>query len=366
MAKLKSIFGQYAESMQLMIDRSQDRFGPTWFQNYFTWAPPQVGLTFTSIIGASRIEAAASVVSRDSETPLRSRGQLTKLSGEIPAIRQMFKMEESDYRDYLVMQNMPVPETTRRDQMLDMIFNDVLKCGKAVMKRLDYMTLQAVSTGEIDLSALNNPDGIILNEPLDLLMPSGNKSQAAVSWSNPTTATPIADIEATVEKATEAGRAIGKILMSKLLWSKFKKAKEVIDTMAAFLYGPKPGSGFNPTAITSLTNVNNYLSENLLPVIEIVDQVIGIEKNGIISPQRPFSDNNAVFIPAGPLGVIKNAIAIEEAKPVEGVSYAKFQQALISKWSANEPFGEWTKGDLNAFPSLDTIDGIFLLTAVYP
>ena len=363
--KLKSIFGAYADQLQLVVDRGQDRFAPTWYQNYFTFAPPQVGLTYTSVIGASRIEAAASVVSRDSDTPLRARGQLSKMSGEIPAIKEMFKMTESDYRDYLVMQSMPVPDTTKRDQMLDFIFNDTLKVRNSVFKRLDYLVQQGLSTGQIDLNVTNNPDGIVLTEPLDLLMPASNKKQAAVSWDVPATATPLTDIENTIKAATDAGRSIAKILMENGLWLKFKKCKEVIDTMQAFYYAAKPGGGFNPVAITTLDNINNFLTANRLPVIEIVDNVIGIETDGVISNQRPFSAINAVFVPGNQLGTIKNAIAIEQLRPVASVSYATSNGALISKWSANEPFGEWTKAEGNMFPSFDAIDSIYHLKAIF-
>ncbi|TWI86302.1 major capsid protein E [Chitinophaga japonensis] len=365
MAKLKSIFGTYADNMQLMIDRSQDRFAQTWFQRYFAWAPPQMSLTYTSVIGASRIEAAASVVNRDSQTPLRARGQLSKLSGQIPAIKEMFKMTEEDYRDYLVMQQMPVSDTVRRDQMLDFIFNDVLKVGNAAMKRLDYLTLEGLSTGKITLTTLNNPDGLVLDTALDLLMPSTNQKQAAVSWDSPSTATPITDFQTVKKAATDLGRSVVKVLMSNALFLKFIKTQEVIDTMKGYYYGPKPGGSFSPVAITTLDSINTFLQAAGLPIIEIVDEVVGIEKDGIITPTRPFNENNAVFVPAGQLGTIKNALAIEEAKPVAGVSYATYQRALISKWSQNEPFGEWTKSELNAFPSFDSMDGIFLLEAVY-
>ena len=363
--KLKSIFGAYADQLQLVIDRSQDRFAPTWYPNYFTFAPPQVSLDFTSVIGASRIEAAASIVSRDSETPLRSRGQLSKLSGSIPAIKEMFKMTEDDYRNYEVMQRMPVPDTVKRDQMLDFIFNDTLKVRNSVFKRLDYLVLQGLSTGYIDLNATNNPDGIVLTEPLDLLMPDDNKIQAATSWDSPATATPIKDIQTVTNAAEEAGRTIEKILMSKLLWQKFIATKQVIDTLTAFFYGPKPGAGFNPIGVTTLDNINEFLSRNELPVIELVNQKIGIETDGKIASQRPFSDVNAVFVPSGQLGTIKNAIAIEQLHPVASVSYATSQGALISKWSANEPFGEWTKAEGNMFPSFDAIDSIFHLKAIF-
>lgn len=364
MARIKSIFGDYADQMQFMIDNSQDRFAPTWFQTRFPFAPPQVALTFQSVIGASRIEAAASVVNRNSKTPLRSRGQLAKLTGAIPAIKEMFNMDEDTYRDFYVMKQMPVSDTTKRDQILDLIFNDVMKVGNAAMKRVDYMVLEGISTGQITLTTLNNPDGLLM-DAIDLLMPSTNKSNSAVSWDTSATATPITDIETIVSTATGLGRSIDSILMSRVLFGKFKKAKEVVDTMAAFLYGPKAGSGLNPVAITTLDRINQFLSENKLPTIEIVDEVIGIEKDGVISSYKPFSDNNAVFVPAGNLGVIKNAIAIEELEKVAKVSYAKYQQALISKWQENEPFNEYTKSELNAFPSFEAIDNIFLLAAVH-
>ena len=53
--KYASIFGGYAEAMQVMIDNSLERFRPTWYQKYFSWAAPQTQLTYTSAIGKIRI-----------------------------------------------------------------------------------------------------------------------------------------------------------------------------------------------------------------------------------------------------------------------------------------------------------------------
>ena len=195
MTKIKSIFGGYADRLQVVIDNSAARFAPTWYPRYFGWAPVQQSLTFVSAIGRSRIEAAASVVSRDSETPWRSRQGLEKMTGEIPAIKEGFKMTESDYREYMSLQSLNVDDATKRNQILEFIFGDVKKVGDAAHKRLDIMALEAVSTGKISLDIDNNPDGIVLANPVDLLMPTGNKKNAAVSWATPATATPITDIE---------------------------------------------------------------------------------------------------------------------------------------------------------------------------
>ncbi len=364
MSKLKSIFGAYADNLQLVIDARNDRFDPLWFPSYFPVATPQMSLTYTSVIGESRIEAAASVVDRDAETPLRSRPDLRKLSGEIPAIKEMFSLKESDMRDFEVMKALPVPEATRRNQILDLIWGDTRKAGNSVYKRIDMMCLEAVSKGKISLNTTNNPDGLV-SDDIDLLMPTDNRIQSATSWETSATATPITDIETVVSAGRNKGVSFSKILMSPTLFGKFKKAKEVIDTLTAYFYGPKPGSGFNPVAVSTLDRINEFLSANRMPVIEIVDKVFGVEKDGVINTLRPFSDENASFIPGGPLGVIKNAIAMEEVRKVENVTYAKFQDALISKWHQNEPLREWTKAEWNAFPSLDSVDLIHILEAVH-
>jgi hypothetical protein len=355
MARIQSVFGNYAPQMQAIIDSSLDRFAPTWYQNYFIWGPTQSTLTFKSVIGASRIEAAASIVDRSSRAPLRSRASLNTYQGEIPAIKEKFAMREDDYRDFLAVQALSVDDATKKQQLLDYLFKDIAVAGSAAHKRLDIMVLQAVSTGKISLTVDNNPDGIVLANDIDLLMPSDNKKQAAVKWATSASATPITDITTVVLAARNMGRSFSKILMSPTAFLAMSKTKEVIDSLVSFNQLQRGA------AVATLSKVNEYLTANLLPVIEIVDQVVGIEKDGKINTIRPFSDANVSFVPAGTLGTIKNAYCIEQLSPVEKVSYATYNHALLSKWQDNDPWGEFTAVELNAFPALDTIDNIFIL-----
>jgi len=221
MSKINSVFGAYAQNLQAVIDLANDRFKPTFYDKYFGWSPTQQTLNFTSVIGASRIEAAASIVNRSSGAPLRSRAELAKYQGEIPAIKEKFMMRESDYRDYLAIQNSPIADATKKKQLMDFLFNDIQNAGNSAHKRLDIMVLQAISTGKISLTVDTNPDGIVLKEDMDLLMPSDNKfdytGTAARKWVNSTTATPIADITAVVTAASEKGKSFSKILITPLL-----------------------------------------------------------------------------------------------------------------------------------------------------
>jgi hypothetical protein len=355
MAKVQSIFGGYAEQLQAVVDNSLSIFTPTWYQRYFTWSPTQTQLTFVSVIGATRIEAAASIVDRSSGAPLRSRAQLAKYQGEIPAIKEKFAMSEQDYRDFLTVQAVSLSDAAKKQQLLDLLFADVQKAGASAHKRLDIMVLQAVSTGKISLTADWNPDGIVLKDDLDLLMPDDNKKQAAVKWATTATSTPITDITKLVNEASLKGHSFAKILMSPSAFLNMAHSKEVIDSLVSFNQLQKGAQ------VATIAKVNEYLTANLLPEIEIVNEVVGIEKDGVIGTVRPFADKNVSFIPAGNLGTIKNAFCIEEMRPVSTVNYATYNKALISKWQENDPWGEYTAVELNAFPAVDVIDRMYLL-----
>lgn len=357
MSKIKSVFGAYADKLQVMVDSSLDKFAPMWFPQYFDWGIPQTSLNFTGVIGRSRIEAAASVIARGSASPLRSRAALEKYSGDIPAIAEKFAMDEQDYRDFMTLQALNVSDNVKKNQLLSLMFGDVKKAGDSAMKRLDIMTLEAVSTGKISLDITNNPDGVVLANPIDLLMPALNKKNAAVTWNTAASATPLVDINTMIDYQTSRGVRIEKMLMTRSTFLKMTKTTEVKDAVGTFI-GARSVTKVMPT----LDNMNDFLVANQLPVIELVDQAIGIEKDGVISTIRPFKDENVAFIPGGKLGKVHNAIAIEEMRPVESVAYAKFNNALISKWAQNEPFLEYTKVELNAFPGVDTIDAIGLLS----
>lgn len=362
MATIESIFGAYTSKLQVMIDDANDQFAPVWFPRYFTWDAPKTQLTFETVIGRSRLNPAASMIARGSRAPLRARPGMEKVTGSIPQMAEKFKMDENDYREFLALQSMNVSEETKFNQIMDMMFNDVKNVGDSAMKRLDYMALEAVSTGKLTLTLSNNPDGTQQLIALDLLFPTENQTNAAVSWNNPTTAKPITDIITVVNLHRPKGNRFAKILMTWETWNKFIVTTEVQNVYTAYV------GKINQIMRPTLENINSYMSSQGLPAIEIVDEVIAIEKDGVTTPQYPFKTENAAFIPAGNLGVIHNAISIEELRPVQAVTYAKYNRALISKFAENEPFYEYTKVELNAIPGVSVADSIHLLstTASFP
>ena len=265
-------------------------------------------------------------------------------------------MTEEDYRNYMTIQTLNgVSEVTKTSQLLNLLWSDVKRAGDAPLKTVDRMVLEALSTGSITITTTNNPEGIV-TDTIDLLMPSTNKVFCSVVWATSASAVPITDIKNLVETAATRGIKFSKILMTLAAFWNLSKADSTAALMAGYYR-----MGTNQKRVGTLEEINQMLTANQFPTIEIVNEMIGKESDGVITASNPFLTSSAVFIPEGNLGEIKNALAIEEMRPVSGIVYAKNQQVLISKWAENDPFGEWTSGELNAFPSIEAIDSIYIM-----
>lgn len=345
----KSIFeiiagGNFAK----FIESRQDRLQQSIYREYMPFDTPQLSLTYTSVLGKNEAAAVASVVSRDAETPLRTRDVLSALQGDIPAIKVMRKLDETSYREYMALSSMNVSDTIKRDQVLNLIWNDTAYVVDSVEKRLEVFFAQGLSTGKITIDANTNPDGIVLPE-INLLQPAENVVEAAAKWDG-ASAKPLGDIQKVVALAQAKGIVFNEILMSTEAFQNFIKAEEV-------------ASIFSGIAIISNARVNEFMAENSLPTIRVVNFSTQVQKDGKNTIYNPWEKSAVVFLPEGDLGTIKNAIAVEQMKPVTGIEYAEADRTLVSKWSKNEPFGEWTKAELNAFPSFEAMDSIYRINA---
>jgi hypothetical protein len=359
--KLASIFGDLASSrnLQLLVDSSLSMFNvPTW-KKYFAWGNPTISIDFSTVIGKARIEAMASVVDRDAPAPLRSRQGLEKLAGQVPAIKEKFKLSERDYREYMALRALQAGGGNVNAQ-LDLIFSDMRVAGNSAHKRLDSMVYQALSSGAIQLSTTNNPDGIVTGS-IDLLMPAANKYKTQTAgWSTTVGSDPIRDIEKIVVDFEAKGIRFEKMLMNRATFSQLRLSVEGQKYLAAYMFAGN-SSATNKKFLGNLVQWNEYFIGEGLPYVELVESTSGIEKDGIITSNDNWTAGAVTFVPAGPLGIIHNALCIEQIQPVQSVAYASFDRALLSKWHENDPFAEYTQVELNAFPGWETIDRCVIL-----
>ncbi len=364
MSRVQSLFNKWTTELQFMVDENMDALKEPFFPRYFRMGPPKNNLTYATAIGRSRIEAAASVVEHGSEAPLRSRNYLDLVSGKVASIKVKRKMDEQEYRDWLTLQNAQTTDDLMKQRAIELIWEDVEYVTNSVRSRVDIMAAQALSKGEITIDSTTNPDGVVPGT-IDLLVKNKiasntltNSTSADRRWlsTNTSTATPIADIQHTARQAWKnKGIVFDRVLMTPEKFWIVQSCDEVQNLLKGFV-GVTNGS-FNP----SLGNLNAYLDANDLPVIELVNVRASIESDGKLTSIDPWADKKYVtFVPAGDLGVIHNSIAIEQVAPVENVDYAVAGNVLVSKWSQTEPFGEFTRGELAAFPGLEAADQMYI------
>lgn len=358
---IPSFFGEYAEQpvIQAMIDNSLDNLqGQSIWRNYLDTDIMQASLTFEQAIGRSRIEAAASVVDIDADAPMRSRNVLELYGGKIPTMKQAFSLSQSEIRALMALEESQLLNANGNvTALIQKIYNDVNNAAVAGDRRVDIMLMQAISQFSVQLDLTMNPDGLAVSD-IDFLAQPYQKQGVPVVWSDTVNAKPIDDIQNFVEYIEQNfGRAFGRIQMSKTLWYNFMRNAQVIDRLKSYYNIGKS----NGTYAVTLENVNQMFDSNMWPQIEVVNIVRGIEKDGKITPFRPFNVNNVVFMPNGKIGTLKNAFPMEMKRPIEGIVYATFGPTLVSKWAENRPYREFTAMEMNAFPALD-VDSIFILT----
>lgn len=352
-----SIFGDLAKptNLQGLIDGQLPLlFARSKWRQYLDWGIPQTDLTFETVIGRKRIEAAASIVDPDSPAPLRSKGKLEKLTGKIPTMKEAFALNQSDYRKLKSMQGLPISDQAIKDALIKTLDDSVTNAGLSTDYRLDIMFYQGISTFTIDTGIINNPDGANMGT-IDLLAASYQKRGVVKSWDHADNNADIfKDIENLVEFASGKGRKFKEIWIDKAKWLKLKNNLTVQSKLQSFYRQTQ-------NIAVTLNFVNEYMIENGFPPFVIIDEKRNIETDGVETIINPFETNNVVFIPDGKLGIVHNAVAIEEWEPIEGINYAKYDRALIAKWRENNPWNEYTQVELNAFPALEAIDGIYIL-----
>lgn len=359
MAVVPSFFEALAQSqnIQAYLDNSQEFLqSQSIWRNYLDEGVPQNSLSFQTIIGRSRIEAAASIVDPDSSAPLRARGVLESLPGQIPTMKQKFKMSQSDMRKAIDLQNWKMADTTRKNALLKLIYDDVSKCAVAGDKRVDILVLQALSTLQMNVSSTLNPDGVVYGT-VDLLAKAYQKQGVPIIWTDPT-AVPITNIQDWCQFAwTNFYRKFKRMLMSQKLFFTFSKNAEVKSWLASYYNTAKSAQTYSVT----LDKVNEALSAYGFPVIEIIDYVAGVETDGVVGSITPFNETAVSFVPDGKLGILENAYPMENIKPVANKSYANYGPTLVSKWMDDDPLQEFTQMEMNACPSFTELDNIFVL-----
>ena len=268
-------------------------------------------------------------------------------------------MAMEEYRKVLqILDSRMLADDQKAQQLINLMWNNVSTVVKSVQSKLDIIFLGALSNkGVFTFNANNNPEGGVRGI-IDYKMPPENIASVTLDWTdtNKANVDPFEDIQGVVDAAQDKV-TFDKILMTPARLSyllKNRKMKQVIF-----------GTDKSGTPLL-MSGLNEFLRSNDLPVIETVRRITRIQDNGKLSEYKPWNDKNIVFVPAGKLGVIKNAYADNELRQEPGVTYSNYGRIRISQWGKGETDNsngvEFTKAQSLSLPVLTEINGIYSLT----
>lgn len=357
-----SIFGELTKEVQIRIDAATELrkrlFDQNIYERYLDWDVPTIGLNFEELIGQYNLSVAAATLDSKGKEPILGTEGLETLKQKVLTHQMSYSMPIEEYRKVLqILDSRMLTDDQKTQQLINLMWNNVSTVVKSVQSKLDIIFLGALSNkGVFTFNANNNPEGGVRGI-IDYKMPPENIASVTLEWTdaNKDNVDPFEDIQGVVDAAQDKV-TFDKILMSPARLSYLLKSRK----MKQVIFGTdKSGT---PLLMSGL---NEFLRSNDLPVIETVRRITRIQDNGKLSEYKPWNDKNIVFVPAGKLGVIKNAYADNELRQEPGVTYSNYGRIRISQWGKGETDNsngvEFTKAQSLSLPVLTEINGIYSL-----
>lgn len=358
-----SIFGELTKEVQIRIDAATELrkrlFDQNIYERYLDWDVPTIGLNFEELIGQYNLSVAAATLDSKGKEPILGTEGLETLKQKVLTHQMSYSMPIEEYRKVLqILDSRMLTDDQKTQQLINLMWNNVSTVVKSVQSKLDIIFLGALSNkGVFTFNANNNPEGGVRGI-IDYKMPPENIASVTLDWTdtNKDNVDPFEDIQGVVDAAQDKV-TFDKILMSPARLSYLLKSRK----MKQVIFGTdKSGT---PLLMSGL---NEFLRSNDLPAIETVRRITRIQDNGKLSEYKPWNDKNIVFVPAGKLGVIKNAYADNELRQEPGVTYSNYGRIRISQWGKGETDNsngvEFTKAQSLSLPVLTEINGIYSLT----
>lgn len=358
-----SIFGELTKEVQIRIDAATELrkrlFDQNIYERYLDWDVPTIGLNFEELIGQYNLSVAAATLDSKGKEPILGTEGLETLKQKVLTHQMSYSMPIEEYRKVLqILDSRMLTDDQKTQQLINLMWNNVSTVVKSVQSKLDIIFLGALSNkGVFTFNANNNPEGGVRGI-IDYKMPPENIASVTLDWTdtNKDNVDPFEDIQGVVDAAQDKV-TFDRILMSPARLSYLLKSRK----MKQVIFGTdKSGT---PLLMSGL---NEFLRSNDLPVIETVRRITRIQDNGKLSEYKPWNDKNIVFVPAGKLGVIKNAYADNELRQESGVTYSNYGRIRISQWGKGETDNsngvEFTKAQSLSLPVLTEINGIYSLT----
>lgn len=311
---------------------------------------PTGTLDWTSSDIAGKI-GMADVVAMNSTIPLKQRRSVALAKGDIPKLGASVRFEERDLKRLFGLASIP---GVGGEQLAKEVLSNVPEVVRAVLDRIEAMTLQMLSEGQI-LIADDKTQG--LGVRADFGIPEGNHIKVTNKWST-TKATPVTDIRTILEKVDDETNEIQAIVLDKSTFNKLRASQEGKEMVAGFRGTPVGGAGSPSQMIDALED------EFGIKFIVISRSTFTQElADGKKIRVKPWKKGAVTFLPsATKIGTLYHSPLVEESKPVAGVTQGKANEyTLVQQYSEINPYSETTMATAFVFPVLNDATKVYLL-----
>lgn len=308
-------------------------------------------LNYNALTNLNNAIVMADVVALDSSLPLKKRDSISKASGEIPKLGQERQMREKQLTELDILGRTP----GREADFIARIFTDTPKVIQAVPETLEYMFLQALSTGVTSITDTNNVGTAIR---VDFGYLTENKFGVPVIWSNPAS-TPFADIESRIiGKAQADGNRVIRLMIDRTTFNNIVKTTEAKE-LFAWSIGYVGSNLQSPT----LAQINAVTQERWGFVFEIVERTTVAEKNGVRTTLTPWQTGMVVALTSNNVGSLQWSTLAEMNHPVDNVNYTTVDEfILVSRFRLNVPsLSEHTRSQALVLPVIEGVNGIYTM-----
>jgi hypothetical protein len=303
-------------------------------------------------MSASRSIVAADVVDIDSPLPIKKRDAIKRAGGEIPMIGMGMSKNAKLIQRIKWLANSGATEK----QVAQMIFDDLPRVVSGVYERLEFMFLQALSTG---VTLVPDSENVGVGTRVDFGYMDSNRYGVTKKWGSDGY-TPLSDMARVLHKALERGDVITTVALDGSTYYRMRKSDE-----AKALYASSIGNFAGNNLVTpSPSQFEALIADEYKVKFIVIDRIVRVEKDGKQTLVRPFAENTLVFLTTEQVGTLVYAILAEQDAEyrVKDVDYEIVDNyILVSKYSETNPLREYTNAQALVLPVIENVDSIYIL-----
>jgi hypothetical protein len=254
------------------------------------------------IEGDEGIPVTADRVAFNTKAPLKTRRTVGSWSGKLGKIavsRDKDETQINEYEDLRVIAAANTEDTATARYLVDMVYDDVDFCNKAMDYRVELDALRIGSSGKQILS--KKLDGEMATEDtINFNVPAENFIGAAVAWNDAANADGLKDIANGQEIIAKKG--LRKPMYAIMEKSKFQQLRAQ-KSVARRLFPSTTDLSLVTTEMVTLERINNYMRQEGYPQILYIDSYVTVEqKDGTQETLKPWNEKVVTLSPTIQLG----------------------------------------------------------------